>query len=214
MQITCLVEDSSIDVNFKAEHGLSLHIYSNKNILFDMGATDLFLVNARKLGIDIRDVDIAFISHGHYDHGGGLPYFLKENQKANVYLKKEAVNKYYAKDDGSWREIGLNIEKEKRIKFLSKNKSFGNIHVITEINKKFPQYKEPLYKKSNKNLILDDFSHELFLVIEEKNWISIITGCSHNGILNIVDTAYRHFGNKTIKLLIGGFHMINLSTEK
>ena len=82
MRITCLAENTACN-GFEAEHGLSLYIETNGNrILFDMGQTDLFSGNAEKLGIDLNTVDFAVISHGHYDHGGGLRKFLEINQKS------------------------------------------------------------------------------------------------------------------------------------
>ena len=77
MRIISLVENTSVNDAIKAEHGLSLYIESkNYKILFDMGQTDLFLKNAKRLGVDLSQVDIAILSHGHYDHGGGLEEFL------------------------------------------------------------------------------------------------------------------------------------------
>ena len=91
MKISVLVENTSRD-NYCTEHGLSLYIALNsgKNILFDMGQGNLFLKNAQLLGCDIKDVDSAIISHGHYDHGGGLRYFMNLNDKANVYIQQPA----------------------------------------------------------------------------------------------------------------------------
>ena len=68
-----------------SEHGLSLFIETEEHkILFDMGQSDAFIKNALSLGIDIAKVDIAVISHGHYDHGGGLRYFLELNRSAPI----------------------------------------------------------------------------------------------------------------------------------
>jgi 7,8-dihydropterin-6-yl-methyl-4-(beta-D-ribofuranosyl)aminobenzene 5'-phosphate synthase len=87
MLIKTLVENTSISKDFGSEHGLSLYVETKKHkILFDVGASDLFLQNAKKLNVNIADVDFLVISHGHYDHGGGLKTFLKENTKAEVFL--------------------------------------------------------------------------------------------------------------------------------
>ncbi|MDD2234946.1 MAG: MBL fold metallo-hydrolase [Desulfitobacteriaceae bacterium] len=87
MLIKTLVENISISKDFGNEHGLSLYIETKKHkILFDVGASELFLQNAKKLDVNITDVDILVISHGHYDHGGGLKVFLQENSAATVYL--------------------------------------------------------------------------------------------------------------------------------
>lgn len=86
MLIKTLVENTSVSEDFGSEHGLSLYIETKKQkILFDVGASELFLQNAKKLGVNIADVDFLVISHGHYDHGGGLKTFLKRTQKPKYF---------------------------------------------------------------------------------------------------------------------------------
>lgn len=86
LKIVGLVENTTESPNLKYKHGLSLYIETERHrILFDMGPNDLFLENARKLGVDIASIDIAVISHGHVDHCGGLKSFLKGNSTARIY---------------------------------------------------------------------------------------------------------------------------------
>ena len=88
MLIKTLVENTAISKDFGSEHGLSLYIETKKHkILFDVGASELFLKNAKKLDVSIADVDFLVISHGHYDHGGGLKSFIPAIAQASNLIK-------------------------------------------------------------------------------------------------------------------------------
>ena len=89
MKMTVLLENTCHIEGLQAEHGLSLYLETpNHKMLFDAGTTDLFAQNADALGIDLAGVDIAVLSHGHRDHGGGMGHFLARNEKAKVYMRK------------------------------------------------------------------------------------------------------------------------------
>ena len=104
MKIQVLLENTSLRQDLLAEHGLSLYIETGEHkILFDMGQTEAFAYNAEQMGIDLSQVDIAILSHGHYDHGGGLKYFMGINQKANIYLNRYAFSPFY---NGAEKYIG------------------------------------------------------------------------------------------------------------
>ena len=105
MKITTLLENTTKRPDLSAEHGLSLYIETAEHkILFDMGQTDLFSHNAAALGIDLAAVDIAVLSHGHYDHGGGLARFLTLNRTAPIYVNRHAFEPHY---HGVEKYIGL-----------------------------------------------------------------------------------------------------------
>ena len=88
MKFVTLVEDTT-KCELGAEHGLSIYAETEKHkLLFDVGTTDLFIKNAKALGIDLSQVDTVVISHGHNDHGGGLDAFLAINDHAVIYLQR------------------------------------------------------------------------------------------------------------------------------
>ena len=138
MQVTVLMEDTCGNPECKYEHGLSLYIETEGyRILADAGASEQSLDNARILGIDLSKVDFAVLSHGHYDHSGGLPAFRRVNQDAVIYMQRSALDDYYHGE----RYIGIDkqIGRLPKIELLSGNRKIDKNISIKFLNclKKF-----------------------------------------------------------------------------
>ena len=146
MLIKTLVENTSISKDFGNEHGLSLYIETKKHkILFDVGASELFLQNAKRLDVNIADVSFLVISHGHYDHGGGLKVFLRENNSAIIYIRRQAFDKHYSlRSNGKPAFIGLeeNLKQNERIVFTPDDYTVDKgIWLFSNITQKEPRPK-------------------------------------------------------------------------
>lgn len=217
MLIKTLAENTSIKEDLGYEHGLSLYIETTKNkILFDVGASGLFLENAKKLGVKIADIDILVISHGHYDHGGGLNVFLEENKTARVYLHRQAFEKHYASRPGGEMDfIGLDEALKQNQQMVPTSDRFfisKGIQVLSNIilSEPRPKPNSTLFTEKNGQKVADTFEHEQNLVIEEKGKTLLITGCAHNGIVNIVEHFY-NLKDRMPDYVIGGFHLFTHS---
>jgi len=217
MRIITLIENFVNGGNLQSEHGLSLYIETDRQkILFDTGQSGLFLQNALKLGISIENIDTLVLSHGHYDHAGGLYHFLERNKKANVFAKREVFDPKY-RSDGTFNGIQKNDD-------LLKNRLFY-VDEITELDEEvFIIPNIPIHhpvdthyngflKSINTEMVADKFDDELFMVLKQQNQINIITACSHRGITNICQTASDYFKLQT-NLILGGFHMKDCTTEQ
>ena len=217
MKIVTLIENLVYKQGLVTEHGLSIYIETeNRKILFDAGQTGLFLQNAQKLGIAIEDIDSLVLSHGHYDHTGGLYPFLEKNNKAKVFAKKDIfIPKYHGRN----RFIGTlrneKLLKDRLIYVDVPTEIADGVFIMPDIiiqNSLDTHFKE-MYKKTGSEFIPDEFDDELFLVLKKNEQINIVTACSHRGITNICTTATEHF-KLPVGLILGGFHMKNCSKEQ
>lgn len=206
MKITVLAENTSKKEGIGAEHGLSLYIETGRhNILFDMGQSDLFLKNADALLVDLTKVDIAVLSHGHYDHGGGLARFLEINKKAPVYISEHAFLPYY---NGTEKYIGLDgaLKDSDRIVFVGDELEIDSGLMLYSCNccsRPFDMGSFGLTQKVGSDFIADRFLHEQYLLIDGD---VLISGCSHKGILNIAQWFKP-------RVLVGGFHFSKLALD-
>lgn len=212
MKITVLIENTTCNVNLKGQHGLSFYIENDKKkILFDCGADGLFLENAEKLGTDISAVDYFILSHGHYDHGGGLRKFIEKNSKAKILVSRQAFNDYYFKVLFFKKYIGLDKSLKDNGKIIFVDKEFridDDTVIFSDIGgNKYRSEKSKLLKRQNGKVVPDDFEHEQCLII---NGV-LFAGCAHNGIVNIYEKAK---GMGTITDIFGGFHLYNPVTNK
>jgi len=201
MRIVTLLENTAGRTDLASEHGLSLYIETEQHkVLFDAGQSAAFADNAKTLGIDLGKVDVAVLSHGHYDHGGGLARFLEINDRAPVWMNPHAFEPHYNASD---KDIGLDpaLRESSRIRFAEDGQKIGEgLTLYSRIA--CPHGIRP-FGLTMGNRIPEDFRHEQYLLIEEAGKRVLISGCSHRGILNIMDW-FRP------DVLVGGFHFMKL----
>lgn len=210
MKITALVENQSVG-QLKAAHGLSLYIETpDHRLLFDLGPDHTLFENAGRLEIDLKKIDSVIISHGHYDHGGGLEEFLKMNSTARVYIQKRAFAPYYSVALGKTKNIGLNPElaDHPQIRLLE-----GDYRIDKELELFTVTGEEKWHSRANDVLLdewgKDTFAHEQNLLIHGKTPV-LIMGCGHKGVVNIMEKASRW----NPQICIGGFHLNVPATGK
>ena len=212
MDVITLVENTEGSAHCPTEHGLSYYIETGAHrILMDAGADDLVLNNARQLGVDLSAVDTAVISHGHYDHGGGLPAFLHTNDKADVFIQERAFGAYYSIHGDRTRYIGLpeELRGHRQLILVNGNHTIdASLSLFSNISDRYPSpaANRTLNEKCGDSFIPDTFSHEQCLVVFEQGRHYLFSGCAHHGILNILDT-FRSVYHTDPDAVFSGFHM-------
>ncbi|HOG19360.1 MAG TPA: MBL fold metallo-hydrolase [Salinivirgaceae bacterium] len=207
MKITVLV-DNRASSNCKAEHGLSFYIeYNNKKIVFDTGQSDIAAINAHKLGIDLNEIDLIVLSHGHYDHGNGLNFFPKNKPllvHSNIFTKRyKRTNNQYIGLDLSESDIENSFKvtrSSKPVEIEHQAWFMGEIPRITNFE---PISQKYIFKNGDIDPIIDDTA----LVFSTHKGTIIVAGCSHSGICNIVLKAKVLIPNNPIAAIVGGFHL-------
>jgi len=212
MRILNLIENTPGAEGCLFEHGLSYYIENgSRKILVDTGASDAFLINAQVLGVDPGKVEHLVLSHGHYDHAGGILAFAKHNSQAPIWMQKSALGAYYHKNGEIEKYIGIAPE----IADLAQVRLLDGDAVISEGieifcgvtgRKLWPNGNLELKEFRDGKFVQDEFVHEQYLVLTEGDKRVLVSGCAHNGILNILEHFKRLYGTEP-DAVFSGFHM-------
>lgn len=222
MRATVVVDNIGSD-GLEGEWGLCIYIkYGGSKILLDMGATGLFAENGEKLGISPEEIDYAVLSHGHYDHGGGIRRFFAVNDKAKLYLRDACGENCYKKILFLKKYIGLprGVLEEYKDRIVYASGDYEIAEGISLIPHKTAGLsaagrRESMYVRGKKGgWQPDDFSHEQSLVFDTPEGLVIFNSCSHGGASNIIRETAETFPDKKVLALVGGFHLFNKSEDE
>jgi len=213
MKAVVLMENTEGAAGCEFEHGLCIYMETGRHkMLLDFGASGKILSNAEKLGIDLTEADMAVLSHGHYDHSGGIMPFTRINKKAVIYMQETAASSYYHVGKDGERYIGI----DPLISQLAQVKKVNGNYIIdseTELfsgitgRKFFARGNMELKQKTADGYTEDSFRHEQCAVIKQGKDTVLFSGCAHNGILNIMDRYYELYQSYP-QTVISGFHMM------
>ncbi len=210
MKIVSLVENTS-ECACRTAHALSLYIETPRHkILFDVGADDTFIYNAELLGVDLKLVDTIIISHGHRDHAGALAEALTLNDHARVYIQRQAFAPHFSHRASGVKYIGLDtaLMAHERVVLLD-----GDFDIDDELTL-FRVADNSLCRSSANGSLYegelpDSFTHEHNLIIRGVV-PTLVMGCGHNGVVNIMNRAAEY----SPRVCIGGFHLTSPSAGR
>ena len=219
IRITTLVENTASGADLLAEHGLSFWIeYGDKRILFDTGQSNILIKNAKVLGIDLAKIDAIVISHGHYDHTGGLSDVLEIAAKAKIYLHPGATEPKFSKNISGVKSIGMPdsakeaIQGQHMIWTATPATIFPGISVTGQVPR-MNDYEDvggTFFVDENcqkPDELLDDQT----LFVESTKGLVVVLGCAHSGVVNTLDYISKLTGYNKIYAVIGGMHLLNAS---
>jgi len=208
MKIIVLSDNRSVDPQrFEVEHGLCVWLQTAKHqLLLDTGASDVFVRNAERLGVDLTQVDYVFLSHGHADHTGGLRAFLSINQQAKVIVSPQSVSGQFYSKRNSLHSITAQwplVEMQDRTISVSQGMEIDDgLRIIAHVpqNHPVPMGNKHLFVMDHGQCVPDGFCHELALYADGL----LFTGCAHSGVENILDAC-----PWPVHTVLGGFHLLD-----
>ena len=222
-----VVIDDTASGNLASEHGLSLWIEDgDRRLLLDTGQSHILHENCQALGVDLREIDAVVLSHGHYDHTGGLQTVIDGVSEVDVYLHPKAVEpKFACHNNEPCRHIGMssliaeNLQKHNYIRTLVWTEKPTNIYSGFTVTGAIPRLTDfedvggPFFLDADRkqpDALTDDQS----LFFESDEGLVVMVGCAHAGIVNTLDYISKLTGNKHIHTVLGGIHLSSASSER
>jgi len=225
IRITVLVENTAQGLGLLAEHGLAYWIEcGGQRVLFDTGQGGAIANNAYRLAVPLYDVDAVVLSHGHYDHTGGLAHVLRDNRSVRLYAHPAALEPKFARNkDGTSREIGmpylceqpLRKRKEQWVKTESPTEILKGLCVTGPVPRgtEFEDTGGPFFLDAacqRPDPLADDQS----LFFESAGGTVVLLGCAHAGVVNTLQYIRQLTGSRPVAFLIGGMHLVGASEER
>ncbi|PSH03419.1 MAG: MBL fold metallo-hydrolase [Acidobacteria bacterium] len=225
LKITAIVENTAGVSDAPGEWGLALWIEADDHrILCDTGQGHTLLQNARLLGIDVASAEALVISHGHYDHTGGIAALLEGGFHGKLYIHPAALNaKYRQQETPPHRYIGIPAVSKQALQLRPPDivdcvrpvEIAPGILVTGEIPRR------TTYEDISAGFYLDEdctqpdplIDDQSLLIETRRGWV-LITGCGHSGLINTLSYAKELIGNRRIVAVIGGLHLFQASAER
>ncbi len=218
MRVTLLVDNLAIG-DLRPEHGLSILVEtSGASVLFDAGQSDAWFHNLSDLGGDAASIDAAAISHGHYDHTGGLPKLFEVTSEARCFAHPSCFEPRYARTADGLRYIGMPEQALSRKNAFSLNTApveiMPGVWLSGEIATAptgWPM--DERFAAGAGGVRQDTFKDEQCLIVRERGAAVVLVGCAHRGLDNNLRAALSTAGVRHLDLLVGGFHLGGASRE-
>lgn len=215
-----LVENESCRPEIGSEHGLAVLVEKEDHrILFDTGQSDLLLANARQMSIDLSRIDKIVLSHGHYDHGGGLETLSHIVKPEIIIAHQEALEPRYSVPPGSSpRQIGITIP----------TKFSARVQVISKVTELAPGLfflgvipRQTVFEDTGGSFFLDPEGEKPDLLPDDSGLLVLtdsgpvlLVGCAHSGIVNILQYVAQMMSIKKFTAVLGGLHLLNAKPER
>lgn len=230
MKITVLTENQAGKRGMLAEHGLSVWLeIGEKKILLDTGQSDVYVRNAEKLGVDLAQTDVIVLSHGHYDHCGGLAFFSGE--LPTVIAREGFLEEKYARNPNNqqYRRIGVDWKPD-RLHFRKEGKGlqvvkgeegetqeiFPGIYTVSGmtrweewegVSEHFQVCREGIFQR-------DRMQDEQLLVVRENGKLHLFAGCCHAGIISCLNRVRQQFPEEPFGVIMAGMHLKGCGEER
>ncbi len=224
LTITVLADDAAGNGDLRAEHGLSLWIEGDCcRVLFDTGQGGALRENARALGLNFSEIDTVVLSHGHYDHSGGIQIALESCAKADFYLHPDALRtRYGLSEAGGVRSIGIPLAAGNAIRQRSESlrwtRTVTRLHPFAFVTGEIPRAKASNGREGRFFVDAECTTPDLFpddqaLVIETTRGAVVVLGCSHAGVENTLSCALRLTKLGRLRAVVGGMHLDDAPDE-
>ncbi|HPA44823.1 MAG TPA: MBL fold metallo-hydrolase [bacterium] len=226
LRITCLVDDCAHQMGLLAEHGLSFLVEMEESrFLLDTGSTDVLLRTAEAMSIHLAGLDGVILSHGHYDHTGGLPGLLRRVGATRVYCHPDACKEKLVVREGSKKEIyaGPNWKAEElaplgaEFECSCEPRTIApGMRITGQIPRVHPEEPVPamFQRRTEAGLKPDDLPDDQCLVVDTPKGLVVVLACTHAGIINTLDYIDTLSGGQPIRAMVGGLHLVDAKPER